>query len=466
MSATSSLAPLLVRLRGTIDIQCATLPASTVSEALRAHTLANPEYAVALQRGNPRAHSMTKTVCSAAIEDGWLRLPVGSFALARRLLRGRDCEFVDERPRFASLGLHFGGQLLPFQDDALTAILKCNLGTLVAGCGVGKTEIGIAAIARRDVRTLVKVNTGDLAAQWIDRLRTRLGIEAGFIGDGRFDLREITVAMTQSLANEERLAQVAGAFEFLVVDEAHRHVTENSRRILSTLRTRFRLGLTATPERADGLSPFMIDHLGAVAHRVPLEEVKRAGRMVMPSYQQVATAFAYDYRDAEDWHPLQEALVDDEERNTLIVERAARDCRTVLGVILTGRVAHCEALAALLTARGLRARALTGAMPRAMRAAALDMARAGELDVIVATSLFDEGVDVARLARVYLAWPSKCEARFVQRVGRALRVYDGKGTPQIVDFVDARVGVLSNQARQRARIFAQNFGGHRLSEVA
>jgi superfamily II DNA or RNA helicase len=120
-------------------------------------------------------------------------------------------------------------------------------------------------------------------------------------------------------------------------------------------------------------------------------------------------------------------------------------------------VAHAERLAALFQARDVKAAALTGKMTRRAREATLEAARAGELAVIVGTQLLDEGVDLPRLSRVVLAWPAKAEGRIVQRIGRALRVHEGKAEPLAIDIVDEHVGVLRSQARARRGVFERSF---------
>jgi superfamily II DNA or RNA helicase len=70
------------------------------------------------------------------------------------------------------------------------------------------------------------------------------------------------------------------------------------------------------------------------------------------------------------------------------------------------------------------------------RAAVLDHMRAGRLDVVVATSLADEGLDAPRVSAVMLTAPTRNIGRTLQRIGRALRPHEGAPDPVVVDVVD------------------------------
>jgi len=277
------------------------------------------------------------------------------------------------------------------------------------------------------------------------------------IGGGRFDVRDVTVALVQSLT-AERLEALKVRFGAVIVDEVHHASAASYVRVLRTLLVQRRYGLTATP-RTDGLWPIVLAWVGPIVHTTTRADLVDAGASVLPRYKVVETAFAGEYEDSDDWAPLLEELVEDDGRNQLIVDTAAAHCKTELGAVLTGRVAHAERLAYLARQRGMRAYALTGCVRAGERSRILQAAREGHVDLITATQLFDEGIDVPRLSRVFLVFPSKAEPRFVQRVGRALRPHAEKAVPVVFDFHDVRVGVLRHQGSKRAATFARAFGG-------
>jgi len=121
-------------------------------------------------------------------------------------------------------------------------------------------------------------------------------------------------------------------------------------------------------------------------------------------------------------------------------------------------VDHCRTLTRLLRRTGVCAEELTGRVPKAQRATLLSRAKAGELQVLVATSLADEGLDLPRLSRVFLTYPTRAKGRTVQRLGRLMRPHPDKGRPALVDFVDREVPLLRRQHLERRRLYGEILG--------
>jgi superfamily II DNA or RNA helicase len=374
----------------------------------------------------------------------------------RPRLRGKRYEKVDDRPLHDSEPLAYRGSLLPFQAACVDVLSGVSCGVSVAPCGAGKGEVIVALAGRLGLPTLILVGQKEHAQDLIARLRARLGVAAGLIGDGIRDVQRITVALVQSL-DADTGTEIAELFGVVLVDEAHHAAAQGYRAVLSALPARRRYGFTATIDRPDGLRPFVHHVLGPVMHETTRADLVSAGRSVVPSYVTVPSAFRFAYTGPSDWMPLLAALETDTDRDRVIVDAVDTECGGELTAVLVGRVAHADRLAALLRARGLRAQALTGRLPKRKREAILSGARIGEIDVIVGTQLLDEGIDLPALSRVVLAWPARSEGRIVQRIGRALRVHEGKSQPIVFDVTDRGVSVLKYQAFQRRRIFARVF---------
>jgi superfamily II DNA or RNA helicase len=159
-------------------------------------------------------------------------------------------------------------------------------------------------------------------------------------------------------------------------------------------------------------------------------------------------------------HACMDALVADEVRNDLIADLATReatDGHTVL--VLSGRVAHCRRLAKMVRERGVDAEVLVGAVKKSKRKEILDRFRSGELPVVVASTLADEGLDVPRMDRVILAFPSRTKGRTAQRLGRLMRPHPDKSGAVLFDIVDASVAPLLRQFRERNRLYKRLAAG-------
>jgi superfamily II DNA or RNA helicase len=145
--------------------------------------------------------------------------------------------------------------LRDYQTEAVGKLVRITQGYLVMPCGSGKTRTALGAIARLRTPTLVLVHTTDLAAQWRQEIRNELGVEAGLIGSGQARVAPITVGLVQALVRWPlpRLDAYLSTLGFLVVDELHHCPAVTFRQIIDRCPARYRLGLTATPEREEGL---------------------------------------------------------------------------------------------------------------------------------------------------------------------------------------------------------------------
>lgn len=275
------------------------------------------------------------------------------------------------------------------------ALIHRIQGCAVVPCGGGKTVIGTAAIARTGQPALILVHTHDLVEQWAATIRDALGIEAGIVAGGQYQLAEVTVATVQSLVtlDDKVRAEVASRFGTVILDEAHHAPASVFRDVLSWLPGKFRFGLTATPERTDGLTPMLHLCLGPELFRIDHQELVDAGHLVVPRVVPVSTGAT---TDAETHAAIVGDLATDPDRNRLIVDLVAREAAAGCSVlVLSGRVDHCQRLAKLLCAAGTEAVALTSRVAKDKRSAILDRFREGTLKVVCATSLADEGASTS-----------------------------------------------------------------------
>ncbi len=393
-----------------------------------------------------------------------IRIPRGGISLLRTLATeaGLELEIEDRRvlPPL-SFALERSVELRDYQRTAVEKLAQVTQGVVVVPCGGGKSRIGIGAMQRLLTPSLVLVHTADLADQWREAMHAALGVPAGFVGQGKVRPGAFTVALVQTLAgwtNEALDAFLAG-FGLLILDEAHHVPSRTFRAVVGRSPARYRLGLTATPERDDGLSSLLPLVLGAPLLEVPHQLLLEAGVLALPRIRCLETSFTFPYRDAADYAPLLDALVADERRNQCVIDAIAEEAQAGhTCLVLSGRVEHCELLAARLAARGIRAAALTAAVGRAERKALLAAARAGERSVLVATSLADEGLDLPRLARVFLVFPGRARSSTTQRLGRLMRPHADKGEAVLVDVVDREVPILRRHHLERRKVYADVLG--------
>ncbi|HWN72085.1 MAG TPA: helicase-related protein, partial [Haliangium sp.] len=257
------------------------------------------------------------------------------------------------------------------------------------------------------------------------------------------------------------LEELGQRFGCVVADEAHHVPMSMFRHVIAHLPGKYRFGLTATPEREDGLTPLLELCIGPQLFEIDQDRLVELGYLERPEVRFIESRFTFDYDGPEDHHELMAALVEDEERNQLILDRVLADARaghTVL--VLTGRVNHCEHLAARIALAGVKASFLTGSVGKHERRALLEAFREGALPVLVASTVADEGLDVPRLDRIVLAYPGRAKGRLTQRLGRLMRPHPGKAAPVLYDIVDPHVPPLARQWRERKRIYLELTGSH------
>lgn len=156
-------------------------------------------------------------------EDGdVLKVPTG--ASKSLPIDPKSIKIVDNRNSSKKIDIQFKGKLRPYQKDAVDAMEKCTVGTLEATTGAGKTIAAINLITRIKQPTIFLVHRKELADQFIDKVSkfTNLDKEdVGFIGSGKFELKDISVGMLQSITRygEKKIEKMNNHFGMAVFDE-------------------------------------------------------------------------------------------------------------------------------------------------------------------------------------------------------------------------------------------------------
>jgi len=452
-----------VRVDAAITFPVGEVSAKVVERLRLALTFPNPAYLERVRMGLSVGVE-PETLCLLEERDGVVRIPRGAIHALKRAAAASAVAVACEDARgFPSAPIERPRELplREYQARAVDKLARVTQGTVVIPCGGGKTRVGMGAIARLRSPTLILVHTLDLAEQWLAELRDNLGIEAGLIGDGTEQVAPVTVAIVQALVrwDPKKLDAFLAAFGLMIVDEAHHTPANTFRQVIDRCPAKYRLGLTATPEREDGLTPLLELFLGERLVLVSHDELVAAGVLAVPEIRSIESGFDFPYESAADFAPMLAALAADEARNALIADRVAE--QAIAGhtcLVLSGRVDHCELLAAAIVERGAQAVVLTGRVGRKRRAALLDGARSGNVPVLVATSLADEGLDLPRLSRVFLAFPSRARGRTAQRLGRLMRPHPDKPDAVLFDFVDRKVPILRRQHLERRKLYAEVLG--------
>jgi len=164
-------------------------------------------------------------------------------------------------------------KLRPEQNEALNAWNRADRrGQIIMPTGTGKTEVALAAMARCQIATLIVAPVRDLMYQWHRRILHALACDAGIVGDNLHNLKPVTVTTYDSAYIH--MDKMGDKFGLLIFDEEH-HLPGRCRREAALLSTAsWRMGLTATPQRADGRHADLDELIGPIVYSLPLDQVR------------------------------------------------------------------------------------------------------------------------------------------------------------------------------------------------
>jgi superfamily II DNA or RNA helicase len=334
-------------------------------------------------------------------------------------------------------------KLREHQDEAHLALQQTRdtgktIALLEHATGSGKTVTAIADARRLGGRTLWVVHRRNLVEQ------THKEFEKAWpeAETGRFygGIRELDaynlVAAVQSLA--AHLDEFSPtAFDYLVIDEAHHATADSYRRILGYFRPRFILGLTATAERADRQD--LLEVFRDCAHRLTLKEAIERGELVPIRCVRVRTNIdltkvrfnevQYNRKDIEETIAIPA-------RDRLIVETYLQHVPGRKAVVFSVNVRHGEDLAEEFRRQGVPAQSVSGRMSNQEREHHLQAFRDGQLSVLCACDILNEGWDCPDIEALFMARPTLSKVIYLQQLGRGTRKAPGKECLIVFDFVD------------------------------
>jgi superfamily II DNA or RNA helicase len=425
-------------------------------EALRNKlTIDNPKYHAAKKYGRWVGKNFQQKLFFYTLDESGILFPRGfavqSVALCKTYM-GLGPKIEDKRRRLPEVNFSFQGKLRPYQKEAVADILRKHFGVLVAGTGSGKTVMALEVIAQRRQPTLILVHSRELMYQWEERVRQFLGMQAGLIGDSKYDIQPLSIAIVNTA--RRKLDELIPCFGHLIVDECHRVPATLFTEVVKRFDSCFMLGLSATAyRREDGLTRLIYLYMGDRSHQVDPQKLAASGAVLKPEFIQRATGFKYVFRG--NYQTLMNSLTKNEARNLQIADDIYAEARDATGTILvvSDRVAHCKKLAELLIEKGRPASLLTGKQPAQARSAIVESLHRGEVKILISTlQLVGEGFDATGLTTLFLTTPIKFTGRLRQVIGRILRPAAGK-QPKVIDYVDEQVGVLRNSARIRRQAY-------------
>jgi superfamily II DNA or RNA helicase len=450
---TASVVSRVLHLKVKERVFVAAPPQDVYTQILKANVFVNPKYAANEKHGYSNWKT-AKTIETYECKKDGVSIPRGYLHDLSELCKREALDmFVEDfratSPKsFPALSV----KLRPYQKRAVEEALSSEQGIVVSPTGSGKSLMGLELIRQRKQRSLIIVHRSDLATQWIKVIEERLGVKAGLIGEGRFEIGDlITVAMIQTLSSrEEETKKLSETFGLILVDEVHHVPSETFSEVISWMSAKYLYGLSATLNRRDGLEKIIYRCIGPVIAVVERDEVESRGNTVPLSVFAKNTGF--DPGPLNSWNEYLEAITNSEERNKLIIDIAIKERAPVL--ILCDRIEHAERLSALLDKLGVKHVLAHGQLGASDREDAMEELKTAQI-TIGTTGLLGEGLDVSSWEILIMASPISSEIKLMQALGRIVRPANGKLTGVVYDLKD-ECGFAGNSFKNRFSIYKKH----------
>ena len=338
-----------------------------------------------------------------------------------------------------NIDIKFNGSLRPVQEEAVAAYMKnCypeyGGGILCLGCGFGKTIISLYLLSILKKKTLVIVHKEFLLNQWIERIKAFLpDAQVGRIQAKTFDIagKDIVIGMLQSLSMKEFEEDAFDSFGTVIVDEAHHISSEVFSRALPKVSFKYTIGLTATPNRADGLQKVFEWFLGPIVYRSKGGKQHNVFVKVIEidDNNEVYSKIEEGY----DGKPVTSRMINNvanyNPRTTVIIEEVKKIMeepgRKIL--LLSDRREHLKYIYTQLTEKGFDVGFYVGGMKQK------DLDISETKPIILGTfSMSSEALDIPELNTLFMTTP---KSNIEQSVGRILRKTH-EIRPLIIDIKD------------------------------
>lgn len=362
--------------------------------------------------------------------------------------------FLGSDPRFkeiddylpTQLGKAINGEKLElreYQQEALTNLQKMRdnretIALLYQATGTGKTVTAVMDAKSYGGRVLFVAHTMELVNQAYGTFAS-LWPEVS-VGKFADNVKEpdahVVCGSIQSVAlNLEAFKE--DAFDYIIIDEAHHATADTYQKVLAYFSPKFTLGLTATPERADDVN--ILDIFKNTAHKLDIQTAVEIGALVPVRCVRIHTnidmtkvrfnSVQYNIRDLD-------VKICVTERNQLIVDTWCEYVKDKRTVVFCASVKHAEQIAAMFKDAGVAAVAVSGSMKTSERKEQLAKFAKGEIKVLCACDLLNEGWDCPETEVLFMARPTMSKVLYTQQLGRGMRIAEGKEHLMVFDFVD------------------------------
>lgn len=314
---------------------------------------------------------------------------------------------------------------------------------IVSATGTGKTYLSAFDVSKcKPKRLLFLVHRRNIAEKSMLSYKDILGDEISmglYSGNVRNTNANYIFSTVQTFSRDEHLKAFSpGHFDYIVIDETHRASANSYQKILAHFSPKFLLGMTATPERTDGLDVFALFDYN-IASEVRLHDAL-SHEMLVPFHYYGISDIQVDGSYLDENTSIND--LNSQDRVEHIINNTklfGTDEGIVRGLVFCSRQEECIFLSDEFNQRGFNTVALTGSSSEDERSRAIDLLETDDLniklDYIFTVDIFNEGVDIPKVNQIVMLRPTQSAIVFVQQLGRGLRISEGKSYVTVIDFI-------------------------------
>jgi superfamily II DNA or RNA helicase len=347
----------------------------------------------------------------------------------------------------------------------------------------GKSFVISSVVAKYNIPTVVYVIGIELLYQMKKTIESAYGIECGIVGGGECDTsKQVTIMTIWSAAsafnkkvkvidndttsdakkhinalNKAEVRRKVQEAQLFIFDECQYAASETLQFLhRASISAKHRFLFSGTPWRDTGDDILIEAVSGPKIVDVNATYLIKNNYLVRPDIYfldvPVMRGVGKNYHDV-----YKNYIVENDDRNDLIIKSArklVKEGRKVL--ILVVRVGHGDVLMDKLS-DDFRVKFLDGAKSSKVRMQTIEDMKNGEIDILIASKIFDQGVDIPELDALILAGSGKSSGRALQRIGRVIRKFDGKSRAIVVEFFD-NCKYLRDHSEARIKVYESEPG--------
>jgi superfamily II DNA or RNA helicase len=402
---------------------------------------------------------------------------------------GKEINILDKRPA-KSIGtprnildnlLKIGKTPYPYQTEILDVIDKNDRGIIKVATGGGKSLIAALIAAKLGKKTIIYVIGKDLLYQFHEFFSQCFDEKIGIVGDGKCEIHDINIVsiwtVGQALGMDKKSIlldgdddeKAVGANKYVdilkmvketklhIIDECHMSACETIQQVFKKTQAEHLYGLSGSPWRDDGADLLIESVLGkyivniSASHLIKNDFLAQAiirFRVVPPYHYELDKVYPSVYK---------KYIVENDVRNGLVLDAAKTMVeKGYQTLVLFNSLKHGKILYELFQEH-MNCAILDGSNDKDEREKVKKDLMNHKIDCVLASKIFDIGVDIPSLSGLVIACGGKSTVKALQRVGRVIRKYPGKKFAVIIDFVD-QAPFLETHSKTRYKIYKSEDG--------